>query len=316
MSTRCDAMTTERLVERRGSFIPQPSLQLKMIGTFVALSAIAFLLQGLMLCDEFANTASSSAGDAQVAGAFGLQLAGRMQVFLVCLALVVAVGIAATFRWAGPVWRFEQYLDAIAADRACGPCRIRRGDELQQLCERINAAIVALRGKPWPEAVSGAPASARSRPGFFRRKRLIKPALQWKLIGTFAALQAMTLLAQELVLRWQLARHGIGPGIAIPADVVYWLVGQTQLLAFLIGLPLTVGVGARVTFRFAGPIYRFEQHFAAIARGEEVGPCRIRAGDDLQLLCTRIDAAVEALRARRAAEAARDAALVHRTAVA
>ena len=36
----------------------------------------------------------------------------------------------------------------------------------------------------------------------------------------------------------------------------------------------------------------------SIAQGEDVGPCRIRKGDELQELCRRINAAVDALRAR------------------
>ena len=50
-----------------------------------------------------------------------------------------------TFRIAGPIYRFEQYLAGIAEGRQLGPCRIREGDELVELCARINEATAPLR---------------------------------------------------------------------------------------------------------------------------------------------------------------------------
>ena len=44
--------------------------------------------------------------------------------------------------------------------------------------------------------------------------------------------------------------------------------------------------------RIAGPVYRFQQHLGAVARGEDVGPCRIRTGDELHSLCETINAAL------------------------
>src|SRR5690606_22624222 len=63
-------------------------------------------------------------------------------------------------------------------------------------------------------------------------------------------------------------------------------------------LPLCFFVGVLVTFRVAGPLYRFEKHLEAIARGDDPGPCRIRKGDDLQDFCAPFTAALERMRAR------------------
>jgi methyl-accepting chemotaxis protein len=141
------------------------------------------------------------------------------------------------------------------------------------------------------------PPTIHARPPFWRRKRLIKPSLQLKLIVTFAALFASVFLLQTLLMHWQLAELGVDRQATVPSEVVSVIVGRMQWLAFLVCLPLTLIVGVAVTFRWAGPIYRFEQHLAAIARGENVGPCRIRKGDELHDLCTRINEAVDALRA-------------------
>ena len=70
------------------------------------------------------------------------------------------------------------------------------------------------------------------------------------------------------------------------------LLGSIALTAFLILLPATSVFGILITFRTAGPIHRFKQHLASVARGEQPGPCRIRKGDELQDLCDAINEAL------------------------
>jgi signal transduction histidine kinase len=65
----------------------------------------------------------------------------------VLLPTMLVVGILVTHRIAGPVYRFEQYLGALARGENPGPCHIRRGDELQELCQQINAAFETLRAR-------------------------------------------------------------------------------------------------------------------------------------------------------------------------
>jgi signal transduction histidine kinase len=73
----------------------------------------------------------------------------------------------------------------------------------------------------------------------------------------------------------------------------------SEILIFTFGLvmPLIFAVGVLITHRIAGPVYRFEQYLGQVARGEEVGPCRIRSGDELQDLCDVINDATAALQA-------------------
>ena len=63
------------------------------------------------------------------------------------LPATLLIGIHATFRVAGPIYRFEQHLRAVASGMHAGDCRIRRGDELHDLCDSINAAVRALEGR-------------------------------------------------------------------------------------------------------------------------------------------------------------------------
>ena len=69
--------------------------------------------------------------------------------FLVTLAILVpltmAVGIAATHRVVGPLYRFRVYLTELAGGQRPGPCKIREKDELQDLCVLLNRATEPLR---------------------------------------------------------------------------------------------------------------------------------------------------------------------------
>jgi hypothetical protein len=130
----------------------------------------------------------------------------------------------------------------------------------------------------------------------WRGRRLIKPRLQLGLIGKFAALLALGLVLQALFLCHEIAELRFREAGKLPAELVPLIAGRTAIYAFVCTLPVTLAVGVVATFRWAGPIYRFEQHLAAIARGEPTGPCHIRRGDELHELCDRINQAVEALR--------------------
>jgi len=139
-----------------------------------------------------------------------------------------------------------------------------------------------------------------------RRIKLIQPRLQLKLTGWFLSVTMIGMLLQYMLLGFfltQLAMQLPGQGAYVVAQADRMLL-QALGLSFVLILPLTLAVGILVTFKVAGPIYRFEKHLQSIAQGEEVGPCRIRKGDELQELCRRINAAVDALRSRPAAPAA------------
>ena len=68
-----------------------------------------------------------------------------LSTLMVFVPLAIAVGILLTHRIAGPIYRVQGYLERIARGEDPGPCRIREGDMLQDLCDRLNGAVEALR---------------------------------------------------------------------------------------------------------------------------------------------------------------------------
>ena len=117
------------------------------MGVFVGLSGLGFLLQslhvGLRLSELAANVPEG--GSYLMAVMPELPLEILLVSFGMLLPLTVAVGILVTFRIAGPVYRFEKYLEQVIRGEEVGPCRIRKGDEFQELCELINQATAAMR---------------------------------------------------------------------------------------------------------------------------------------------------------------------------
>lgn len=127
-----------------------------------------------------------------------------------------------------------------------------------------------------------------------KKKRLVRPGLQLRLIGVFSTLLAMAALFQVALLAAGLER--MLPESARQGLDQVRLFGLTIVVTLAIWVPLVAAVGIAVTHRIAGPVHRFEDHLGALARGENPGLCRLRPKDELHELGAAINAAVERLR--------------------
>lgn len=131
-----------------------------------------------------------------------------------------------------------------------------------------------------------------------RRKQLVQPRLQMRLVLTFLGVALVGLMLQFVLFAATLSSLAAelpqdGPLLLerIPGYTVTVLVVSVCVL-----FPLTITVGILTTFRVAGPLYRIERHLEAIARGEDPGECRIRKGDQLQELCDTLNSALDSAR--------------------
>ena len=139
-----------------------------------------------------------------------------------------------------------------------------------------------------------------------RRIKLIRPRLQLKLVGSFVGLAALAMLLQFILLGARLTRAAsdLSDGGGQLADLVPGMLLSVLAISCAVLLPIIFAFGVLITFRVAGPVYRFETYLGQVARGEDVGPCRIRKDDELHDLCDRINEAVSALRERQGADEA------------
>ena len=127
----------------------QPALQLRLIGEFCGLAVLGLLLQFILLGHRLGAVVSQlGPAGTELSGAIpGVLLQVLLYTFVILLPILVAFGVLFTFRIAGPVYRFEQFLGAVARGEQTAPCRLREKDALKNLCEKINVATEPLRRK-------------------------------------------------------------------------------------------------------------------------------------------------------------------------
>lgn len=133
-----------------------------------------------------------------------------------------------------------------------------------------------------------------------RRVRLIQPSLQMQLIWGFGAVTVIAIACQALVFAAVMTRFAA----SLPLGSSYIVAGLPKALmvalavSVVLVVPSLVLLGVRMTFRIAGPLYRMEQHLRAVADGEDVEPCTIRKGDQLQDFCGLLNEALAAAEER------------------
>ena len=130
-------MSSRQFVRRRK--LIKPRLQLKLTGLFVGLSALSLLLQLVLVTNRLTHVALELPNDSDIL--LGLSnsvlfevLAGSLLVFL---PLTLMIGVLATFRIAGPLYRIEAFLDSVEAGECPPDFRLRKNDELQDLAAQL-----------------------------------------------------------------------------------------------------------------------------------------------------------------------------------
>ena len=139
---------------RRRLRLIRPRLQLRLIGVFGAVAVLALLLQYLFFAAALQRVALVLPHD-------GLLLHSELssllaQILLVSLAVLLPVtflvGLLVTHRVAGPLYRFDVFLRQIVQGERPADCRLRKGDELVELCQLLNEATRPVREGGTPEA--------------------------------------------------------------------------------------------------------------------------------------------------------------------
>lgn len=132
---------------RRSRTLIKRGIQLRMAVLFAGLSVVCLLTQWLLFSSMLANSAHKM----PVGGDYLLDLVPSLLYrslafsLLIALPLTLVVGVQATFRITGPIHRFESYLKEVIRGTQLGPCKIREGDALPELCELINQATEPVR---------------------------------------------------------------------------------------------------------------------------------------------------------------------------
>jgi hypothetical protein len=138
-----------------------------------------------------------------------------------------------------------------------------------------------------------------------RKKKLINPRLQLRLVVIFLCAAGLAVQVEAILITLTLTRLSR----TLPNDGSELLeqlpefVRTNLLLTFLLLAPLMLGVGIVATFRIAGPLHNFEKFLRAVRDGQQVDPCQIRKGDELQAICTLLNEVTAPLRESAASKA-------------
>jgi hypothetical protein len=133
-----------------------------------------------------------------------------------------------------------------------------------------------------------------------RKKKLINPGLQLRLVAIFLCSAALAVQAEAILITYtltKLAEDMPNDGSVLLSQLPEF-VRTNLLLTFALLAPLTLGVGIVATFRIAGPLYRFQQFLQAVKEGRQVEPCTIRKGDELHDFCILLNDVTAPLRAK------------------
>ncbi|MEM7309303.1 MAG: hypothetical protein AAF682_21645 [Planctomycetota bacterium] len=151
----------EQQRHKRRIKIIKPRLQLKLVGIFVGLATLSVLLQSILLARRLTQLSAEApaGGDYLVDALPSIVLEILVFTFGLIIPLIFAVGVLITHRIAGPIYRFEQHLMGIVKGEKVRPCKIRDGDELQELCQIINMATETLSKRGADEVDSAEPAA-------------------------------------------------------------------------------------------------------------------------------------------------------------
>ncbi len=142
-----DSPSAPPLRHKRRIKLIRPRLQLRLVGIFAGIAVLSLLLQCLLFYQVLGRLAVGLPNDGLIViDAVNASIAGILITSL-CLLLpaIFWIGIQVTFRIAGPVYRLETYLRQVANGEHPADCRLRRGDELQDLCRAVNDATRPLR---------------------------------------------------------------------------------------------------------------------------------------------------------------------------
>ena len=128
---------------KRKKFLINKSLQFKLIGTFASIGLIAAFVQVVLVNSSLLAIAreTEASNEAILKHWHPMMTRNVLWALVAIVPLMTCVGILVTHRIAGPAHSLTQYCKQIAEGGPITKCVIRKGDELQDLCNSMNAAF-------------------------------------------------------------------------------------------------------------------------------------------------------------------------------
>ena len=138
-----DSPLSPRALHKRRLKLVDPKLQIQLTMVFVGLSALGVVMQFILFQSTLSKLSYQLPNDGLLLmESVNSALPGILGVTLLAiLPLTYLVGVLTTFRIAGPVYRMNMYLRDVAEHGYHGPCRLRKGDKLQELAAQLSKTV-------------------------------------------------------------------------------------------------------------------------------------------------------------------------------
>lgn len=141
---------SNRTSNRRRQRLVHPRTQLTLCATFLGTGLFCLVFQMLLTWVQVARLAERLPEDGDLLQSF---IPGALATSLlfsvgVLLPLTMVVGIQATLRVSGPLYRFGEFLRSVRDGERPADCKIRKGDFPQDVCALMNEATRPLREQP------------------------------------------------------------------------------------------------------------------------------------------------------------------------
>jgi hypothetical protein len=140
-------------MQARKKKLVRNDIQLKLALLFALSTSMALVLQFMLFLATMTGRGLDERGlgraHAEIVEATLVTLALSV---LIVLPLMLLVGVLATHRYAGPIFAFRGFLEALTRGERPEDLRLRKHDELKDVCDLLNRATAPLRRRDAPRA--------------------------------------------------------------------------------------------------------------------------------------------------------------------
>ena len=146
----------KRAYKRRKKLI-KPRFQLKVALSGLGVAVVSVFVLVIIMNGAIVEFADKGWIDAVALRGewMGILLSKLLLALALLVPMTLALGVILTHRIAGPLYRFETFLNAVMRGEHPGECHLRQGDELMEFCTLLNQVTEPLRNGTVPLPVSG-----------------------------------------------------------------------------------------------------------------------------------------------------------------
>lgn len=139
--------TTNKPPKRRTKWV-RSDIQLSNIASLYLSCALALGLHALICYVGFGplNELVGNPESQVLAGVHAVMGYAYVATFIAAIPLAILVGVNRSFRYSGPIYRLNQYMQDLRQGRWNETCNLRQGDLLQDVKENTNEAVASLKG--------------------------------------------------------------------------------------------------------------------------------------------------------------------------